>query len=311
MSDRSDPNRRLQLERFQNKRLERCIKTHPTNSKPSPTSPAPLASMSSNESCICGDSAKILKKLGKLALYVNSFNNSKNDSNCKSRPPTASPQDIKEMHRFLYNSNSSGTQNQRNKGEVTAQQDDYKPKTLEEEYIFKELLFVAVLTEQRYLPTRAKSLYETWGKEVDQLVFFVGEDCNISAELSYLPIVKLAGIHDHVYPPLKKTFAVMNYMYQHYIHHFNWFVRADDDMYLRVDKLKAVLSHIYPHNNVYLGRPGTGRKEDLERLLLLPHEKYCMGGPGIILSTGALSNLGPHLSNCLEAGKSLLYLLLN
>ena len=62
-------------------------------------------------------------------------------------------------------------------------------------------------------------------------MFFVGEDCNVPANLSHLPIIKLNGIQDHVYPPLKKAFAVMQYMYDHFIDQYNWFIRADDDMY--------------------------------------------------------------------------------
>ena len=47
-----------------------------------------------------------------------------------------------------------------------------------------------------------------------------------------------------------------------------------------------------------MGRAGARRKEDLERLELLPHERYCMGGPGVILSNGAMRGVGPHLDNC-------------
>ena len=79
-----------------------------------------------------------------------------------------------------------------------------EPQSLKDEYVFKKGVPVGVLSQQEYLATRAKALYETWGKEVDKLILFVGEDCNISADLSHLPIVKLDGVPDQVYPPLKK-----------------------------------------------------------------------------------------------------------
>lgn len=254
---------------------------------------------SSNQDCVCGVAVERLKRLAKIALYVSSSNLSSNGKNCNPMPPTAEPEDKEELQRFLH-PHDRMVQNYK---EAERMLHSYKPKTLEEEYVFKQQLFVAVLTQQEYLQTRAKYLYETWGRELEKLVFFVGEDCNISTALSYLPIVKLVGIRDREYPPLKKSFAVLKYMYEHHMHQFDWFVRADDDVYLRVGKLKALLAQIHPYDNVYLGRAGTGRKDDLERLLLLPHEKYCMGGPGIILSTGMLRHLGPHLSNCLEAGR--------
>lgn len=179
----------------------------------------------------------------------------------------------------------------------------YEPTFLREEYLYKKMVFVGVLTQQTYLATRAKYLYETWGKEIDGLAFFVGEDCVVPPDLEYLPIIKLKGIPDNVYPPLKKTFAVMQYMYDNYLNQFNWFIRADDDMYVRTKQLKELLVNMLPYEKVYLGRAGTGRKDDLDRLSLLSHERYCMGGPGIVLSMGALRELGPHLTNCLKAGE--------
>ena len=256
--------------------------------------------------CVCGAEVDRLKRLAKLALYVESKNVTGTGaaaSNCGRRPrrPTASSEDVRQMRSFLYPNTNKTIDLDYN--HAAMENNQYQPRNLNEEYVFKKQLFVAVLTQQAYLKTRAKSLYSTWGKHIDKLIFFVGEDCNISADLAYLPIVKLDGIPDQVYPPLKKTFAVMKYMYHHYTSEFNWFMRADDDMYLRVDKLKNLLSQIHPYGHVYMGRAGTGRKDDLGRLLLLPHEKYCMGGPGIIISTATLRELGPHLSNCLEAGK--------
>ena len=169
----------------------------------------------------------------------------------------------------------------------------------------REQLFVGVLTQGEYLLTRAKAVYETWGGQVDKLVFFVGEDCAVPASLSHLPIVKLPGVADHVYPPLLKAFAVLQHMYTHHVNQFHWFVRADDDMYLRPDKLRQVLGQMDPSEHAYLGLSGRGRKEDLERLQLGEGERYCLGGPGIFMSRATLAGLGPHLDNCLTAGMRL------
>lgn len=215
-------------------------------------------------------------------------------------PPTAQPESASQLREFLYPRNRT-VLDQKNQQYKPGSQDE--PVLLKDEYLYNRMVFVGVLTRQSYLSTRAKYLYDTWGKEVDELVFFVGEDCEIPADLDYLPIVKLKGIPDNVYPPVKKTFAVMQYMYDNHINQFNWFIRADDDMYVRTKRLKELLANMVPYEKVYLGRAGTGRKEDLNRLDLLPHERYCMGGPGIVLSMAALRELGPHLTNCLNAGR--------
>lgn len=240
--------------------------------------------------CVCGEELSELKKLSK----VNPIS-----SPCvKERPPpTAQPMNDAQQREFMYPSNKTDT-----KGKRFRPGSSHEPKSLQDEYLFKKTLFVGVLTQQAYLPTRAKYLYETWGREVDKLVFFVGEDCIVPANLKYLPIVKLPGIPDNVYPPLRKTFAVLQYMYENHLGQFKWFIRADDDMYVRVRKLKELLTGMVSEEKVYLGRAGTGRRDDLDRLALLPHERYCMGGPGIFLSSSALQELGPHLANCLNAG---------
>ena len=255
------------------------------------------------QKCTGDDQLEKLKRLARVQGSV-FIQNCTKFSNCqRDLAPTAPVENMDAMMEFLYPRNEDPIvdfRDSRRKKFRPGTRDE--PQSLKDEYVFKRGVLVGVLTQQEYLATRAKALYETWGKEVDKLILFVGEDCNISADLSHLPIVKLDGVPDHVYPPLKKAFAVMKYMYSHHINEFNWFIRADDDMYLRADKLTDLLSQMNPYEQVYLGRAGAGRKEDLERLELLPHERYCMGGPGVILSNGAMRGVGPHLDNCLNAG---------
>ena len=175
------------------------------------------------------------------------------------------------------------------------------PWHLRQEYRLRKTLFVGVLSSQMYLPTRAKAMFDTWGQDVSMLVFFVGEDCVVPSDLSHLPIIKLPGVPDAVYPPLKKAFAVMQYMYKHYVDDYDWFIRADDDFYLRGKKLTELLNMMDAGELISLGRAGEGREQDSGRLKLLKHEKYCMGGPGMIFSRGMMVALGPYLDLCLKA----------
>lgn len=240
--------------------------------------------------CICGSHASRLKRLARVALYRSEL--AFNSSCFNDTSPTFSSANISHLKQFLY----PVTEGSKREGTPLG-----SPQKLSQEYLFKKTLFVGVLTREEYLHTRAMSLYETWGKEMDKLVLFVGEDCNISADVVHLPIVKLPGVPDNAYPPLRKAFAAMSYMYEHYIDEFDWFIRADDDMYVRGTKLKELLKKMHPYEKVYLGRAGTGRRADLGRLSLLPHERYCMGGPGIILSSAAMRGVGPHLNTCISA----------
>jgi len=176
------------------------------------------------------------------------------------------------------------------------------PRYLMGEYSVRRKLLIGVITAEKYLQTRAKAVFETWGQDVTQVLFFVGSDCNISQPgIEKLPIVKLPGIPDSVYPPQKKVFAMLKYMQDHYINDFKWFMRADDDVYIRGRRLEELLAQMDPNERVYLGRAGMGRAEDIRRLELKPYERYCMGGPGVTLSHAALRALAPHLDYCLGA----------
>ena len=55
---------------------------------------------------------------------------------------------------------------------------------------------------------------------------------------------------------------------------------------------------------IYMGQPGMGKPQDLERIKLRANEHYCMGGycmggTGVIYSNTLLRRLAPHLDECL------------
>lgn len=162
----------------------------------------------------------------------------------------------------------------------------------------RKLIFVGVMTAERFLETRAKAVFDTWGKDVPgKLTFF----CSHSKTPTTLkaPVVSLPGVDDS-YPPLKKSLMMVKYMYDHHIDGYEWFMRADDDVYVRNDKLVRFLHSLNSSDDIYLGHAGTGAKKEIGMLNLLPGENYCMGGPGMILSRSVLRKVGPHLEHCLQ-----------
>ena len=55
------------------------------------------------------------------------------------------------------------------------------------------------------------------------------------------------------------------------------------------------------HQVSSIGRPGVGADWDMNRLQLLSHEIYCMGGPAMIFSNAAMRAIRPYLGSCLKA----------
>uniref|UniRef100_A0A182Q9N3 Hexosyltransferase n=1 Tax=Anopheles farauti TaxID=69004 RepID=A0A182Q9N3_9DIPT len=158
------------------------------------------------------------------------------------------------------------------------------------------LVFVGVMTAKEFLQGRARAVYETWGKRVPGKVAFFSSQDSVAPDL---PLVALRGVDDR-YPPQKKSFMMLHYMYEHYIDHFEWFARADDDVYIRTDRLEKFLRSIDSSKPQFIGQAGRGNSEDFGLLSLEFDENFCMGGPGVIMSRETLRRVAPHIPTCLK-----------
>lgn len=162
------------------------------------------------------------------------------------------------------------------------------------------LVFVGVMTAHKYLDTRAKAVYETWGKELPgRIAFFSSESSTVPANCPDLPLVPLPRVDD-TYPPQKKSFMMLQYMWSNYGDRFEWFLRADDDVYVRTDRLEKLLRSVDSKRAMYIGQAGRGNSEEFGLLSLEYDENFCMGGPGVVLSRETLRRIVPHIRYCLR-----------
>lgn len=112
------------------------------------------------------------------------------------------------------------------------------------------LVFVGVMTAKEFLDDRAKAVYDTWGNNVPGRLAFFSSEGSVSASL---PVIALKGVDDR-YPPQKKSFRMLYYMYEHYIDRFEWFARADDDVYINTEKLGKFLRSIDSLKPQFIGK---------------------------------------------------------
>ncbi|KAM8872085.1 chondroitin sulfate synthase 3-like [Synchiropus picturatus] len=164
----------------------------------------------------------------------------------------------------------------------------------------KRFLFVGVMTAKKYLATRAVAAHRTWASSIPGKVeFFSSEGSEEVLVPVPVPVVSLEGVDDS-YPPQKKSFMMLKYIHDHYLDKYEWFMRADDDVYIRGEKLELFLRSLNSSKPLYLGQTGLGMPEELGRLALEPGENFCMGGPGMIFSREVLRRMVPHISTCLK-----------
>ncbi|CAH1255362.1 CHSY1 [Branchiostoma lanceolatum] len=92
---------------------------------------------------------------------------------------------------------------------------------------------------------------------------------------------------------------MLQYMCQNHGQSYDWFMRADDDSYINVERLQRFLGKIDSSKKVYMGQPGYGFPA-VRHKLGLNGRNFCMGGPGVIFSRAAIQALCPHLDTCME-----------
>nr|CAB3230906.1 chondroitin sulfate synthase 1 [Phallusia mammillata] len=167
----------------------------------------------------------------------------------------------------------------------------------------KNFMYIGVLTAQKYLTTRGRAIMQTWGPGVaGKVEFYVGEGVkNVDDGEKPLPLVRLTTVRDDVYPPQKKSFLLLKQMYDTYLDSgYQWFMRADDDVYIKTEKLERFLRRLNSSQPIFLGQTGLGNAEERGRLSLNHGENYCMGGPGMIFSREVLRRVGPHIRECVK-----------
>ncbi|XP_060565018.1 chondroitin sulfate synthase 1-like [Ruditapes philippinarum] len=159
----------------------------------------------------------------------------------------------------------------------------------------KGFIFIGIMTAKKYLDSRVVAAYRTWAQSVNgEVMFFSSEN----SESSYdVPVVSLKNVDDS-YPPQKKSFAMLKYMSEHYLDKYEWFMRADDDIFIKGDKLEQFLRSINSSKPQYIGQAGVGTKEEIGLLNLGSTDNYCMGGTGMVFSHETLRLLKPHLKFC-------------
>ncbi|GAB6032439.1 Chondroitin sulfate synthase 1 [Chamberlinius hualienensis] len=161
----------------------------------------------------------------------------------------------------------------------------------------RHLILVGVMTAQKYLDTRAVAVYRTWSNLLPgHVIFFTSATALTVPEL---PVVRLPTVDD-TYPPQKKSFLMLKYMHDNFLERYEWFMRADDDVYVRGDRLESFLKSVNSSKLLFIGQAGMGNKEEFGQLNLNPDENFCMGGPGIVLSRETLRLVAPNVKHCLK-----------
>lgn len=160
-------------------------------------------------------------------------------------------------------------------------------------------IFVGVMTARKFLKTRVIAAHQTWATTIPGRVMFFSSEGSEQDAPPDIPVVGIPGVDDS-YPPQKKSFLLLKYMHDYFIDDYEWFMRADDDVYVKGDRLSEFLHSVNSSRPLFIGQAGLGNKDEFGQLSLDRDENFCMGGPGMIFSRRTLQLVVPHISYCLK-----------
>lgn len=177
----------------------------------------------------------------------------------------------------------------------------------------KNLVLIGVMTAQKYLDSRALAIYKSWAQDLKGRVIFFSSsssryDLNKATNFNHilklrssygLPLVSLPTVDDS-YPPQKKSFLMFKFMSDHFIDKFEFFMRADDDVYVNAERLERFLRSVNSSKPQFIGQAGVGNKEEFGQLSLESNQNFCMGGPGVVMSQTTLRLFSQNIKYCLK-----------
>ena len=161
---------------------------------------------------------------------------------------------------------------------------------LKNDYQLQKNLIVAVVTTC-FQKSDIESIYDTWGKEVSGIKFFMGTEKALSTlGLEGIPVVQLPQLSNRERMAMG-IHEILKHLYNNDLNDYKWFVLVSDETYVNSIGLEELLNKLDPDSDVYLGLPSITTEEPKDIA-------YCIDGPGIILSRRTLRELVEKLNNC-------------
>lgn len=160
-----------------------------------------------------------------------------------------------------------------------------RPRYFSTELGIREKLFVAILTTQQTINTKAVAINKTVSHLVDKLMFFIDAPGSQKLNVSYLKLPGIVGFVDTRL--ILKPFHVLKYVKDNYIENYDFFFIIKDGSYLKARKLYEVVQRISVSQDVYAS---TVIKDSL----------FCSLDAGILFSNSVLQKMLKNIDWCVK-----------
>ena len=157
-----------------------------------------------------------------------------------------------------------------------------RPRYYSTELGIREKLFVAVLTSEQNIETRAVHINRTVTHIVDQVKFFITARQNVKNRANLTGVVGFTDTR-RVYRP----FEVIKYIGDSFLQDYDYYYLMHDYSYLHARKLRDVVGKISVSLNVYMGTPAADGS-------------YCDLSAGIVFSNSVMKAMRDNLDWCVR-----------
>ena len=174
-------------------------------------------------------------------------------------------------------------------------------KSKENFWLHQKEILVTVFVKTCNDISKLSTLQDTWGEMVDLLIF-ISSDCQIPHHLQQAFIIQLPELGSFVYPPQKRTFSILRYIFEKYGSSYSWFLLLNDvNTYINTRYLQKYVHNLNYNEAYYIGIPKRLSIEELQNYDVYQHEQFCQSkGGGVLFSNGLLQKLTPLLNTCLN-----------
>jgi len=182
-------------------------------------------------------------------------------------------------------------------------------------------IFFGVTTCQRYADEYAQAVYQTWARLVEprMLRFFSDaphpllptvvtsklDKAQVNKKLKKNYRKRVAHKERYLRQESNRSLELFAWAWDH-VPDAKWFYKGDDDSFVRVEWLQALLNEFDATKPLYLGSTRRFRgklvpvlERDMARTLEHTDLRYAMGGAGYVLSRGLLEQWRPLMNQCI------------
>ncbi|RCN50190.1 hypothetical protein ANCCAN_03795 [Ancylostoma caninum] len=132
----------------------------------------------------------------------------------------------------------------------------------------KVKVFCWVATHRVSHKTKARAISVTWGQQCNRIVFV----SNATDDELPIIVVKLNESRSELWSKTREAFS---WAYNNVLDDYDWFLKADDDTYMHMENLRALLNEYSPDDALAIGHQFKSQGD---------YPDYHSGGAGYVLS---------------------------